>query len=65
MDDFGDGSTGSGATPSHVYSWGDTFTVTLTVSDGKGGSSSITSTATIAEINDTSTADAGGHTLVL
>lgn len=32
--DFGDGSSGSGATPSHVYADNGTYTVTLTVSDG-------------------------------
>jgi len=57
---FGDGSTGSGATPNHAYSWGDTFTVTLTVSDGKGGSDSATSMVTITEVNDLPTADTGG-----
>jgi len=58
--DFDDGSTGTGATPSHAFSWGDIFTVTLTVSDGKGGSDTATSIATIAEVNDPPTADAGG-----
>ena len=32
--DFGDGESGSGATPSHDYSADDTYTVTLTVDDG-------------------------------
>ncbi len=58
--DFGDDSTGTGATPSHVYSWGDIFTVTLTVSDGKGGSDTATTTSTIEEVNDPPTSDAGG-----
>jgi len=56
---FGDGSTDSGATPNHAYSWGDIFTVTLTVSDGKGGSDSATSMVTITEVNDLPIADAG------
>ena len=47
-----DGLSGSGDSPTHAYSWGDTFDVTLTVSDGKGGSDISTSTATITEIND-------------
>jgi len=58
--DFGDGSTGSGPTPTHAYSWGDTFTVILTVSDGNGGSNTVTSMAIITEVNDLPTADTGG-----
>jgi PKD repeat protein/chitinase len=57
---FGDGSTGSGPTPTHTYQWGDTFTVTLTVSDGKGGSNTTATIATITEINDSPTSNAGG-----
>jgi PKD repeat protein len=34
--DFGDGSTGSGATPVHAYSAVDTYTVTLVVTDDDG-----------------------------
>jgi PKD repeat protein len=34
---FGDGSTGSGATVSHAYTAVGTYAATLTVSDGKGG----------------------------
>ncbi|MDI3419032.1 PKD domain-containing protein [Streptomyces luteolus] len=34
--DFGDGSTGSGATVDHIYSAAGTYTVTLTVSDDEG-----------------------------
>jgi ELWxxDGT repeat protein len=37
---FGDGNTGNGATASHVYADNGTYTVTLTVSDGFGGSHS-------------------------
>ena len=33
---FGDGSTGSGASPSHHYASGRTYTVTLTVTDDRG-----------------------------
>ena len=58
--DFGDGSSGSGATPTHTYSWGGTFTVSLTVSDGKGGSDTASTTATVTEVNDAPTADANG-----
>ncbi len=34
---FGDGGTGTGVTASHAYSAGGTYSVTLTVNDGKGG----------------------------
>jgi serine protease len=58
--DFGDGTVGSGVNPLHAYSWGDSFTVTLTVSDGRGGIETDTATATVAEVNDGPVADAGG-----
>ncbi|MEM2899763.1 MAG: PKD domain-containing protein [Thermoplasmata archaeon] len=37
--DFGDGSTSTGANPTHVYSKPGSYDVKLTVSDGKGGAS--------------------------
>ena len=40
--DFGDGTTGSGATASHVYASAGAFTVTLTVNDGKTSATSQT-----------------------
>ncbi|MGO4592525.1 PKD domain-containing protein [Leifsonia sp. 2TAF2] len=39
--DFGDGATGTGATTTHAYATGDTFTVTLTVTDNKGLTTSV------------------------
>ena len=33
---FGDGTSGSGATPSHTYTHGDRYTATLTVTDNAG-----------------------------
>lgn len=38
--DFGDGSGGSGATPSHIFGAPGTYTVTLTVTDNGGGTNS-------------------------
>ncbi len=44
---FGDGSTGSGAAPQHTYSAPGNYSVTVTVSDGKGGTDSAVTTVTI------------------
>ncbi len=59
---FGDGTTANTTSPtiSHTYAWGGSFTVALTVSDGRGGFDSTTATATIAEVNDIPSANAGG-----
>ncbi|MFJ4275373.1 S8 family serine peptidase [Streptomyces coelicoflavus] len=40
--DFGDGKTGTGATPSHTYAAAGTYDVTLTVTDGAGNSDTAT-----------------------
>jgi serine protease AprX len=57
---FGDGATGTGEDSSHTYLWGGDFTVTLDVSDGRGGTDTATSTATVAEVNDQPVADPNG-----
>lgn len=58
--DFGDGTSGSGATPSHAYSAGGRdYTVTLVVNDGKADSAADSATLWINEVNDPPVADAG------
>ncbi|MDN3497539.1 PKD domain-containing protein, partial [Planococcus sp. APC 4015] len=44
--DFGDGTTGTGVTPSHNYSAAGTFSVVLTVTDDRGGVATSTQTVT-------------------
>jgi subtilisin family serine protease len=58
--DFGDGTTGQGQTIAHTYLWGGSFTATLMVSDGRGGSDEDTAAVTIGEVNDVPVANAGG-----
>lgn len=45
---FGDGSTGSAANPTHTYSAGGNYTVTVTITDAGGRSSILTRTITVA-----------------
>lgn len=45
--DFGDGSTGSGQTVSHVYSSPNTYLAALTVSDGQGNQDSASTSITV------------------
>ena len=58
--DFGDGSSDTGVGPSHTYTAGGTYTVTLVVNDGIVSSTPATTTATIADVNDPPIADGGG-----
>jgi PKD repeat protein len=46
--DFGDGSTGSGVSPSHSYASDGTYAVALTVTDDRGGQSVVTHAVTVA-----------------
>jgi len=46
---FGDGQTGSGISPAHVYSLAGTFNVILTVQDGQGGTDSFSASISVAE----------------
>lgn len=48
--DFGDGFTGSGATLSHAYSAPGTYTSTVTVNDGLGGSANASVTVSVIAI---------------
>src|SRR5262249_8570599 len=50
---FGDGATGSGATPSHAYANPGTYTATLTVTDNLGANNADTTSVVISNTNTT------------
>ena len=54
---FGDGSVGGGATPSHTFAAPGTYSVTLTVSDSGGQTASVTRSQTV---NPSATASSSG-----
>jgi PKD repeat protein len=45
--DFGDGNSGSGVTPTHIYSAARTYTVTLTVRNDLGQTAAVSKTVTV------------------
>lgn len=52
---FGDSTTGTGATPTHAYASAGTFTVSLTVKDTKGATDTTSTTATVVALPTAST----------
>jgi hypothetical protein len=57
--DFGDGTTGTGATPTKVYADNGVYTVTLTVSNGTGVTSTDTLVVTVNNVAPTAVITAG------
>jgi PKD repeat protein len=61
---FGDGAVASGVSTSHTYSLAGTYTVTLTVSDGKGGVDVVTKNVVVANVAPTVSPISGANLLV-
>lgn len=59
--DFGDGKTGRGGRPVHIYKSPGTYTVTLTVTDNSGTEANAASDTTTVEINGPPVIDIGGE----
>lgn len=57
---FGDGTLGSGASTRHAYASAGTFPVTLTVTNGKGATTTLTTKAIVTDASDSPVASAGG-----
>jgi PKD repeat protein len=55
--DFGDGAPGTGATASHTYAAGGTYSVTLTVTDNQGATTSVIHSLTVTPANVPPTAN--------
>jgi PKD repeat protein len=60
---FGDGTVMSGPSATHTYAAAGTYTVTATVTDDKGGSSTTSASATLSAPNVTVTAPVSGSTM--
>jgi len=58
---FGDGTTGTGATPQHRYGAGGTYTVQLTVTDTKGGSGTTSHQVTVTQATSAIEFAGSGH----
>lgn len=62
--DFGDGSTGTGATPQHIYADNGNYIVTLTVTDPTGAEATATTAVTVFNVAPTVNAFGGASLLV-